>query len=266
MTGDMKEALASGRKPDITHVRKPLMVYTARGCEYGDQTQGGKYERSNYLRPAGVAGVSTTRDDFIRLRGYLRAAVGHLVDVLDAMERHQALDPYLLDVAGMKAAAFAIDMDAKPGCPVGPSKLPHLCGGAASLNMAITQAVTYGLLPADPGQPWRGTPAQGELPLGVRAFTATRDIERGEFVTDKDVRPRFEVIEWDGEGNPWGAWGSKDGEHTLRDWAAGMNAGNPVRLAWSWGRATWNIPGEWYIRDNENLDGSKPPAFEGWSC
>jgi hypothetical protein len=147
---DLKESLSSGRKPDTTHVRTPLKVYTARGCEYGDRTQGGKYERANYLRPTG-----SVKGNFERLRGYLRAAVSHIEQTLDAMEMHQSTDPDLLDEDGMRTAAYAIDTDAKPGCPVGASHLPHLCGAAASLNMAITQAVTYGLLPADPGQPWR---------------------------------------------------------------------------------------------------------------
>jgi hypothetical protein len=143
---DMKEGLSSGRKPDISHVRTPLMVYTARACEYGSA----KYERANYLRPVGGP-----RADFERLRAYLRAAVGHTLATLDAMEAHQAQDPELNDVEGMRTAAFAVDNDAAPGATYPASGLPHLCGAAASLNMALTQAVAAGLLPADPGQPWR---------------------------------------------------------------------------------------------------------------
>ncbi len=154
MKKDMKEALSSGRKPDTTHIRTPLKVYGSRACEYGDKTQDGKYERSNYLRPVG--GV---KEDFLRFRAYLRAAVSHGEKILDSMELHQAMDPNLENEEGMKSAAYARDDDAAPGCPVGPSLLPHICGMIASVNMAVTQAVVYGLLPEDPGQPWRAEKA-----------------------------------------------------------------------------------------------------------
>ncbi len=146
---DLKEALSSGRKPDTTHVRTPFKVYCARACEYGDKTQGGKYERANYLRP-----VKTMRDAFVRYRSYLGALDRHLSKTLDAMEKHQSTDPNLEVEDGMREAAYAEDTDAKPDCPVGASYLPSACGMSASLNMAIAQAVDAGLLPADPGQPW----------------------------------------------------------------------------------------------------------------
>lgn len=144
---DLKEGLRSGRKPDITHVRTPLLNYVARACEYGSD----KYERANYLRSAG----ETQADDFKRLRQYLRAAQSHLGAVLDAMELHQANDSDLTDTGGMATAAYCADTDEMPGAKVGASKLPHLAHAAASLMMAITQATTYGILPADPGTPWR---------------------------------------------------------------------------------------------------------------
>lgn len=150
---DMKEALGSARKADTTHCRKSLAVYVARACEYGSA----KYERANYARPVAdrefdaAAGLAP---DFKRFRAYLRAAKDHIEDVLSSMERHQALDPHLTDDEGLRRAAYAEDTDAKPGCPVGASGLPHLAHCAASLMMAIEQATFYGLLPADPGQPW----------------------------------------------------------------------------------------------------------------
>lgn len=156
---DLKESLSSSRKPDITHVRKALMVYIARGCEYGDKTQGGKYVRSNFMRPASEhpkGSLEALRADFKRLRSYLRAVQSHVTGALDALERHTALDPDLNDLDGMRRAAYAEDADAMPDCVVGPSFLPELAGCAASLNMAITQGVESGLLPSDPGQPWRG--------------------------------------------------------------------------------------------------------------
>jgi hypothetical protein len=149
---DMKEGLTSSRKADTTHVRKSIKVYIARACEWGSV----KYERGNFLRPVGDRTniVEATRADFLRHRGYLRAAQDHIADGLDSMERHLALDPRLEDVEGMRRAAYAEDTDAKPGCPHGHSGLPHVAPAAASLMMAIEQATYYGLLPADPGQPW----------------------------------------------------------------------------------------------------------------
>lgn len=142
---DQKESLTSpGRKPDTTHFRLAPRVYAARACEYGDH----KYERANYLRPAGEM-----RDEFLRHRNYLRAAIDHASRVLDAMEFHQALDPNLKDTGGMIAAIRTPDLDT-PDVSIRPSGLPHHCGAIASLMMAITQAVHFGLLPSDPGQPW----------------------------------------------------------------------------------------------------------------
>lgn len=142
---DVKAALHSGIKPDITHVRTPLLNYVARSSEYGTA----KYqERANYVRP-----TASHKEDFERYRSYLRALVSHAYKVLDSMERHQASDPQLQDWEGMKAAAYAADTD--PGNDrVGASGLSHIGGSAASLNMALEQAVNCGLLPADPGQPW----------------------------------------------------------------------------------------------------------------
>lgn len=147
---DMKEALGSSAKADITHVRAGMRNYTARACEYGND----KYERANYLRPTGEAAhTRPTRADFERLRVYLRGAISHFSRILDAMELHQATDPALLDVEGMRRAAYAPDTD--PGNDkVGPSNLPHFCGGFASAMMGLEQAINAGLLPADPGVTW----------------------------------------------------------------------------------------------------------------
>ena len=149
---DLKEGLSSTRKPDLTHVRTPFMVYTSRPCAYGSA----KYIRGNFLRPVSPEGYTgePTRADFERYRAYLRAAASHIFQVLDAMELHQATDPELEDVEGMKAAAYAVDTDEDTTGKVGPSFLPHVAPACASLNMAITQATLCGLLPKDPGEPW----------------------------------------------------------------------------------------------------------------
>jgi hypothetical protein len=149
---DLKEALSSGRKADTTHVRRAFQVYTARPCEYGDV----KYIRANYRRPMGGTRHDVpTAEDFKRFRGYMRAARDHIDEVLDLMELHLATDPDLLDVEGFMLAAYAVDTDPDVTGKVGPSLLPHIAPACASLNMAITQATDCGLLPRDPGQPWR---------------------------------------------------------------------------------------------------------------
>lgn len=143
---DSKAALLSGDKPDITHVRTPLLNYVARNSEYGSD----KYERANFIRK-----TESLAKDFERFRGYLRAAISHAIKTLDAMERHQANDPGLTNEVGMRNACYAQDTDPDKSGKVGPSHLPHIGGTCASLNMALEQAVTAGLLPEDPGQPWK---------------------------------------------------------------------------------------------------------------
>ncbi len=157
---DLKEGLSSSRKVDVTHVRSAIKRYIARACEWGSV----RYERSNFLRRAAdsLQEPASTRANFERLRGYLRAASSHIDATLDSMEAHQAIDPKLENAAGMKRAAYAEDTDAQPGCPHGHSGLPHLAGASASLMMAIEQATVYGLLPADPGRPWEARKAAAD--------------------------------------------------------------------------------------------------------
>jgi len=186
---DLKEALSSGRKPDITHARTPLLVYVARGCEYGDSTQGGKYIRANYLRP-----TEDLKADFLRYRAYLRAVVSHASQILDSLELHQAMDPDLTDVEGMKVAAYAKDVDAAPGCTVGASRLPHACGLAASINMVITQAVNAGLIPADPGQPWRKVEAKKEPELTEYERSILGFLVDREYTPYNRIRSQFKGI------------------------------------------------------------------------
>lgn len=191
MLKDMKEGLSSSRKPDITHVRLPFMIYTSRPAEYGND----KYERSNFLRPLTDQGYTgtPTANDFERFRAYLRAAASHIFRTLDAMERHQSLDPKLRDVEGMKESAYAADTDVTPGAKVGASLLPHVAPACSSLMMAITQAVACGLLPEDPGTPWRDvkpekrvdTPAPDRATELERHYVMTRDYPKSDCALGK---------------------------------------------------------------------------------
>lgn len=154
MLKDMKEGLSSSRKADTTHIRRSFQIYTCRPCEYGSD----KYERANFMRPAAPTNVDMDvqmRAAFERFRKYLRAARDHIDECLESMERHQSQDPKLTDVEGMKIAAYAVDTDVTPGSKIGASMLPHVAPACASLMMAITQATDAGLLPKDPGTPWR---------------------------------------------------------------------------------------------------------------
>lgn len=157
MLKDMKEGLSSSRKADTTHIRRSFQIYTCRPCEYGSD----KYERANFMRPAVDVNVDADvwmRAAFERFRKYLRAARDHIDECLESMERHQSGDPKLVDVEGMKNAAYAMDTDVTPGSKIGASLLPHVAPACSSLMMAITQAADAGLLPKDPGTPWRVAP------------------------------------------------------------------------------------------------------------
>lgn len=143
---DMKAALNSTAKPDTTHVRGGIRRYIARACEYGSA----KYERANYLRP-----TDNPAEDFERFRAYLRAAQDHIQAVLDNMETLQAHQPALDNPSELRTAVTSPDSDPASG-DVGPSRLPHVAHAAASLQMAIEQAIQAGLLPSDPGRPWEG--------------------------------------------------------------------------------------------------------------
>lgn len=137
---DMKAALSSGVKPDVSHVRSTTMAYIARGCDWGNSP--GKYRRANYLvRQPDLAA------DLRRYRAYLAANIRHATHALDLLEQLESQFP---DFAGVKPevareAVYAADLE---------SGLPSMTGVLASAQMAVQQAVDAGLLPADPGRPW----------------------------------------------------------------------------------------------------------------
>ena len=133
MLKDMKEGLSSSRKADTTHIRRSFQIYTCRPCEYGAD----KYERANFMRPAAPVDVDMDvqmRAAFERLRKYLRATRDHIDECLESMERHQSQDPKLVDVEGMKQAAYAMDTDVTPGSKIGASLLPHVAPACSSLK------------------------------------------------------------------------------------------------------------------------------------
>ncbi len=143
---DMKAGLTSSR-PKLSIVGRHSMIHQTRGTEYG----GDKYARGNYhgAPPAGVTPEA-------RIMGYVDAAMRHLSAISDAYNR-------AVGTGGDARAAIALpDLEASGGFPA--SGLPHLSHVLAGLGIAVECAVADGLLPADPGQPWRAGAREEGLP------------------------------------------------------------------------------------------------------
>lgn len=126
-------------KPDLSSLRGPFLNYAARAAQFGDQVPG--RARADWMAP-----TAGTAQDVARLRAQLAAVIRHVTSVLDSIEGCEALDPtFRRDRSLVEESCYAADPD---------SHLPQLAHAAQRLQMAITQAVLSGLLPADPGEPW----------------------------------------------------------------------------------------------------------------
>ncbi|MCF6205296.1 MAG: hypothetical protein L3J47_00180 [Sulfurovum sp.] len=130
-------------KPDPTYLKTPTINYIARASSYGDYL----YQRADYLKP-----TNSIKEDFVRLRACLGAALRHLTKACDAMDKHQATDLLLEDENGLKRAAYAADTDYSTSHVA--SLLPHVAHAVSRLNIGIAQAAWSGLMPEDPGTPW----------------------------------------------------------------------------------------------------------------
>lgn len=160
--GDMKAAstIASGARPQLSILPQTGMVYASRPIEYG----GDKYARGNYYGPA------STVTPIKRFLGYLDAALRHIVATQDAINR-------ALGTGGDLAAACAAPDDvASGGFP--PSGLPHVAHAISSLMIGVTGAADDGLLPADPGQPWKAALIEPGLPQKDDPAAERRRVER----------------------------------------------------------------------------------------
>ena len=144
--GDLKQGL-TGSRPKLSILPRAGLIYATRPLEYG----AAKYARGNYHGPP-PAGVSPAE----RVLGYIDAAQRHLARVADAINR-------ALGTGGDVAAAIAT-VDADGGGKFPASDLPDLAHALASVMLGITCAVDDGLLPADPGQPWKRGAAEVGLP------------------------------------------------------------------------------------------------------
>lgn len=144
---DMKHGLTSGARPQLSVVGKHSMVYQTRGTEYG----AAKYARGNYHgdAPAGVTPEA-------RIMGYVDAIMRHCTELSHAYNT-------AIGTGGDVRAALrdCVDAGSSGGFPASMlHQLAHILAGA---GIAVECAVADGILPADPGQPWK----QGAGELGL---------------------------------------------------------------------------------------------------
>lgn len=145
--GDMKQGL-TGSRPRMSILPRAALVHEIRAIEYGAD----KYARGNYHGPA-PAGVSP--ED--RLLGYIDATMRHLTRVADAINRAKGTG------GDVRAACCTRDEDGGGKFPA--SSLPDLSHALASMAIGVSCAVDDGLLPEDPGQPWKaGMAAEAAIP------------------------------------------------------------------------------------------------------
>lgn len=145
--GDMKilRNLRESR-PELSILQYNGMVYGSRATEYGAD----KYARGNYFGapPANVDPVN-------RFAEYISAAMRHLGKIAQAINVAKG-------TGGDQAAACAVvDDEASGGFP--PSMLPHISHAIAGLMIAVECGINDGLLPADPGQPWKRHPMYADV-------------------------------------------------------------------------------------------------------
>ncbi len=121
-------------------------VYAAGATTYG----GDKYSRGNYFGPPPAA----------------VAPVDRFLEYLDAAQRHIGKIAQAINIAkgtgGDQRAACALpDDEASGGFPA--SNLPHIAHAIAGLMIAVECGISDGLLPADPGQPWKRDPMYADV-------------------------------------------------------------------------------------------------------
>jgi hypothetical protein len=140
--GDMK-LLRNQResRPMLSIVPYNGKVHGSRAMEYGAD----KYARGNYhgALPQGVDPVNSYLE-------YLDAAMRHIGKIAHAVNVAKGAG------GDQKKACAAPDDEASGGFPA--SNLPHTDHAIASLLIAVELGAAHGLLPVDPGQPWKKDP------------------------------------------------------------------------------------------------------------
>lgn len=125
-------------RPELSILQYNGMVYGSRATEYGAD----KYARGNYFGPP-----PASVDPVNRFAEYMSAAMRHLGKICQAINVAKGTG------GDQKAACAVIDDEASGGFP--PSMLPHIAHAIAGLMIAVECGVNDGLLPLDPGQPWK---------------------------------------------------------------------------------------------------------------
>ena len=143
-------------------------VHGSRATEYGAD----KYARGNYFGPP-PANV----DPVDRFLEYIDAAKRHLGKIAQAINVAKGTG------GDQRAACALIDDEASGGFP--PSLLPHISHAIAGMLIAVECGVSDGLLPADPGQPWKQHPMYDEV-LARRAAGKTGGPLEGK--SDMEIR------------------------------------------------------------------------------
>lgn len=162
-----KKPFQAGR-PKLSILPRAPQVYTTRALEYG----GDKYSRGNYYGgcPDGVTPVE-------RVLAYIDATQRHLLRVTEAINR-------ALGTGGDVVAAIRT-VDDVPSGKFPASSLFDLAHAMASLSLGITCAVEDGLLPEDPGQPWRVETGKKDEALpqkDIAASVAVTNLGQGEWI------------------------------------------------------------------------------------
>jgi len=135
--GDMKQGL-TGNRPKMSILPRVALVHGVRAIEYGAD----KYARGNYHGPPPP---TVSPED--RLLGYIDATMRHLTKVADAINRAKGTG------GDARAACSVVDADGGGKFPA--SSLPDLSHAIASMLIGVSCAADDGLLPEDPGQPWK---------------------------------------------------------------------------------------------------------------
>lgn len=134
LAGDQKAGL-TGDRPKLSLVPTAPLVHCSRAMEYGAE----KYERGNYHSPP-----PENLTPEARVMGHVDAALRHLTKITDAYNR-------AVGTTGDARAAIAVVDDRGEV----PSNLPDLAHAVAAVGIALQCAVDAGILPADPGRPWK---------------------------------------------------------------------------------------------------------------
>jgi Domain of unknown function (DUF5664) len=143
---NQRDAKTGTDRPKLSILPYNGMVHGANAVTYG----AAKYARGNYFGPPPAAVEPVDR--FLE---YLDAAMRHIGKIAHAINIAKG-------TGGDQRAACALpDDEASGGFPA--SNLPHIAHAIAGLMIAVECGVNDGLLPADPGQPWKSDPLYAEV-------------------------------------------------------------------------------------------------------